>query len=70
MLYVFKTCLQLIRTLPVLQHDERDPEDVDTEREDHAVTSAGMRACRDRSSHTPLGGPQPAAGAERYRLPN
>ena len=36
MLYVFKNCLQLIRTLPVLQHDERDPEDVDTEQEDHA----------------------------------
>lgn len=36
-LRVFATCVNLIRTLPALIHDERDPEDVDTEGEDHAA---------------------------------
>src|SRR5262245_21482963 len=36
-LYVFSTCLQLIRTLPVMQHDQNHPEDLDTEMEDHAA---------------------------------
>lgn len=35
-LYFFSTCADTIRTLPLLQHDERKPEDVDTETEDHA----------------------------------
>jgi hypothetical protein len=35
-LYIFETCINLIRTLPVLQHDEHKPEDVDTDGEDHA----------------------------------
>jgi hypothetical protein len=37
MLYVFDTCHGLIRTFPAMQHDERRPEDVDTEGEDHAA---------------------------------
>ena len=37
MLYVFSTCLHLIRTLPVMQHDEHNPEDLDTDGEDHAA---------------------------------
>jgi hypothetical protein len=36
MWYVFKTCIHLIRTLPALQHDMDNPEDVDTDSEDHA----------------------------------
>ena len=36
MLYIFSTCVHTIRTLPALQHDERKPEDVDTDGEDHA----------------------------------
>lgn len=36
MIYFLDTCQDTIRTLPLLQHDERDPEDVDTEGEDHA----------------------------------
>lgn len=36
MLYLFKTCTHLIRTLPALQHDLNDPEDCDTDGEDHA----------------------------------
>lgn len=34
-LQIFKTCYNLIRTLPLLQHDEKHPEDVDTRGEDH-----------------------------------
>jgi len=29
-------CVNLIRTLPNLVHDQKDPEDVDTRGEDHA----------------------------------
>lgn len=36
MWYCFKTCTALIRTLPALQHDMDDPEDCDTDGEDHA----------------------------------
>lgn len=36
MWYVFKTCVHLIRTLPALQHDITNPEDCDTDGEDHA----------------------------------
>lgn len=35
LIYVFETCVHLIRTLPALQHDENDPEDVDSDQEDH-----------------------------------
>lgn len=37
MLYFLETCDDTIRTLPVLQHDETDVEDLDTEGEDHAA---------------------------------
>jgi hypothetical protein len=37
MLYVLDTCLDTIRTLPVLQHDDTKVEDVDTDSEDHAA---------------------------------
>lgn len=36
-LFFFNTCTETIRTLPMLQHDEANPEDVDTEGEDHAA---------------------------------
>lgn len=35
MLYVFRTCRSFIRTMPILQYDERKPEDLDTDGEDH-----------------------------------
>lgn len=37
MLVVFSTCVDTIRTLPVLQHDRDKPEDLDTASEDHAA---------------------------------
>jgi hypothetical protein len=36
MWYVFKTCVHIIRTLPAMQHDINNPEDADTDGEDHA----------------------------------
>jgi hypothetical protein len=37
MIYFGDNCEDTIRTLPVLQHDETDPEDLDTDGEDHAA---------------------------------
>lgn len=37
MIYFLECCEDTIRTLPVLQHDETDPEDLDTDAEDHAA---------------------------------
>lgn len=36
MLYFFSTCVDSIRTIPALQHDKNNAEDVDSEAEDHA----------------------------------
>lgn len=35
MLYIFSTCKNTLRTLPILQYSARDPEDLDTTEEDH-----------------------------------
>jgi hypothetical protein len=37
MIYFFSTCKDSIRTLPMQQHNENNPEDLDTDNEDHAV---------------------------------
>lgn len=37
MIYTFATCTDSIRTLPILQHDKVNAEDLDTEAEDHAA---------------------------------
>jgi hypothetical protein len=37
MLFFFETCVHSIRTIPALQHDEKNPEDLDTSQEDHAA---------------------------------
>lgn len=36
MIVFFSTCVDAIRTLPIMQHDKLNPEDVDTNLEDHA----------------------------------
>jgi len=36
MIYFMDCCPHIIRTLPMLQHDEKNPEDCDTDGEDHA----------------------------------
>jgi Terminase large subunit, T4likevirus-type, N-terminal len=47
MLYFFETCIHTIRTLPALQHDASNPEDVDTDSEDHAADTVRY-ACMSR----------------------
>jgi len=37
MIYFFETCRDLIRTLPMAQHDPNRPEDMDSDGEDHAI---------------------------------
>ena len=37
MIYCFNTCADSIRTIPMLQHDLTNPEDLDTTAEDHAA---------------------------------
>lgn len=37
MIYCFDTCRDSLRTIPVLQHDDNKPEDVNTDQEDHAA---------------------------------
>lgn len=37
MIYCFSTCVDSIRTIPVLQHDTDKPEDMDSDGEDHAA---------------------------------
>jgi hypothetical protein len=41
--YVFDTCTHFIRTVPVLQRSERNPEDVDTTSEDHIYDEVRYR---------------------------
>jgi hypothetical protein len=40
MMLVYNTCKQFIRTIPLLQADEHDPEDIDTTGEDHVYDEA------------------------------
>ena len=36
-LWIFENCTDWIRTVPVLQRDQKNPDDVDTDSEDHAA---------------------------------
>jgi hypothetical protein len=42
-LFVFNTCDQFARTVPVLPRDEKDLDDVDTEAEDHIADEVRYR---------------------------
>ena len=55
-LQVFSTCANMIRTLPLLQHDEKKPEDVDSRGDDHAADELRylLRTLRDTHSPAPL----------------
>jgi hypothetical protein len=37
MMYIFSNCKAFIRTMPLLQYDEHEPEDLDTDGEDHCA---------------------------------
>jgi len=52
----FKTCLNTIRTLPTLVHDEKKPEDLDTRGEDHAADALRyfLQTLRERKGPKPL----------------
>ena len=57
-LFVFSTCRQFIRTVPVLPRDARDPDDVDTEAEDHVYDETRYRVMARKG----LGGEQRLGG--------
>jgi hypothetical protein len=65
MLYVFDTCRDFIRTVPVLQHDPNRPEDLDTEAEDH-IADETRYACLTRmiaaTAPTPARNPRDLPG--------
>jgi len=42
-LFVFNTCRQFIRTVPVLPRCDKDPDDVNTKAEDHIGDEARYR---------------------------
>lgn len=42
MIYVFGTCTESIRLIPIMQHDKVKPEDLDTESEDHCFVAGTM----------------------------
>lgn len=50
---VFNTCRQFIRTIPTLIYDEKHPEDVDTDGEDH-IYDAWRYACQRYAITSPL----------------
>ena len=43
-MFVFDTCRDFIRTVPVLPRDERDPDDINDESEDHIADETRYRA--------------------------
>ena len=70
MVYCFTTCRDSIRTIPVLQHDLTNAEDLDTSAEDHAADE-WRYAIMSRPWVTPVERPMTAAEkhAELVRRP-
>lgn len=71
-LFVFNTCRQFLRTVPNLPRDERDPDDVPTNVEDHCLhgdtmieTAAGTMTLRDAAGSDGL--VRTPVGVEPYR---
>jgi hypothetical protein len=60
MLVVFSSYVDLIRTLPVMQHDKDNPEDMDTDGKDHGIDDTRY-ACLSRPWARPT--PQKTEGA-------
>lgn len=56
LLRIFETCANMIRTIPLLQHDEKRPEDVDSRGEDHAADELRyiLRTFREAKAPRPL----------------
>jgi hypothetical protein len=53
MMFFFDTCHAILRTLPMMQHSEVNPEDLDTDAEDHAVDETRY-ACMSRPFRSTL----------------
>jgi hypothetical protein len=51
-LFISAACEQALRTIPTLPRDDRDPDDVDTEAEDHCADEMRMRIRRPRAVET------------------
>lgn len=68
MLYAFETCRDFIRTVPTLPHDQKRPEDVDTDAEDH-VADETRYACMSRpwTPPAPTGAQKPTPGYKSQR---
>lgn len=49
-LYVFATCRDFIRTVPMLPRDEKKPDDINTAAEDHIADEARYRVLAERST--------------------
>lgn len=66
MLVVFDHCVDFIRTVPVLQHDDLDPEDLNTDSEDH-ISDETRYICMARPWTRPA--PQPDRPAVDIAIP-
>lgn len=67
MIYFFSTCMDSIRTIPVLQHDSIRAEDVDTDAEDHAADDVRY-ACKSRPWIKAPTVAQPIRGADKMTM--
>lgn len=67
MLFCFSTCRDSIRTIPALQHDQKKPEDLDSDMEDHAADE-WRYACMSRPWVRPT--PPAVKAVDRYRVPD
>jgi hypothetical protein len=67
MIFCFSTCLDSIRTIPVLQHDKHRAEDLDTTAEDHAADDWRYAAMSRPWTKTVL---KPEVPKDGYRLPS
>jgi hypothetical protein len=66
MLFVFSTCRDFIRTVPLLQHDTERPEDLNTTAEDH-IADETRYACMSRPWLRAPAEPASPAGTSGYR---
>ena len=55
LLYFHESCEHTLRTIPYLQHDQKNPEDLDTDVEDHA---------QDETRYFEMSRPQPSTTAK------
>lgn len=58
-IYIFETCREFLRTVPILEPDERDPEDIDSASEDHVADEARYACMSIRLNPPKAGAPKP-----------